>query len=385
MFVDKPLPSERPTGIGVASFNMALALSRRKNEVYFVCRGMSEDILTPNEYLTVRKITRFTRQNPFVALETLRNGRFDIFHIHSSSALISLLLGRMYGRIVICHAHGIEPLNPATMAIRRGMSMNIAQFVVAITENVKQELAKLYHIPLRKIVVVHNGVDSEEFRPLPKSPTILSKYDLQGFSRLILSVGALRGEKGQLRVIECLPQVLKRWPGLGYAIAGAQEDESYSRQVLERAQELGVAESVKLLGVVPRNELISLINSADLCVHPSAREGSANDLAILEEMACGKAVVAYSRDQSSWTIDDNVNGMIVRSEEIEVLRNSLLAVLETPELADKFGRAAREKAVSEFTWDETAKRLEDVYLQCSGQESKRGLLRPLSVNRFFSL
>lgn len=360
MFVDKPLPDERPTGIGIAAFSMAFALARRGHYVYYVCRGPKERVQLLNEHLTVREIRNYTRGNLLVAAE-LRNEGYDIFHFHSSAAVLSLILCRVSIKRVVAHAHGIEPLRPIAMAIRRGISMQLAQSVLAISEVVKDGIVKNYHISPRKVSVVSNGVDCETFHPTSRSWDLLSKYGLGHVERLIISVGAVRREKGQMRMIELIPDLLGHASSLMFVNVGPVEDEAYSNEILAKARELGVASHVLMLDRVGRKELADLINLADLCVHPSTREGSAEDMAVKEEMACGKPVIAYAKNRESRTIQHGVDGMLVGSARKDELSVAILEALDSQELSNRLGLAARAKAVSKFSWDITAKNLERIY------------------------
>jgi glycosyltransferase involved in cell wall biosynthesis len=153
--------------------------------------------------------------------------------------------------------------------------------------------------------------------------------------------------------------LLERWPRLVYVNVGRAYDASYREGVLKDAESLGVSERVRLLTDVPQEDLVGLINSAQACVHASTREGFG--LAVAEEMACGKAVVAFGIDSIPEIIEDGVDGVLVRPDDPDGLASSLLSLLGDQDRCRRIGEAARAKVVSRFTWEQTASRLEELY------------------------
>jgi len=235
--------------------------------------------------------------------------------------------------------------------------MSLSQRVIAVSERTRQDIIKNHGVPGSKVVVAYNGVDTEEFRPVPRQPSILRKYGL-GAEMLILSVGAVQPRKGQMRMVECMPKILSAWPGATYVNVGPTYDVAFTNSVLDRARQLGVSDAVRLLAGVPQEDLVALISAADLCVHPSSREPFG--LAVVEEMACAKPVVALDSGALPEIIDNMVDGVIVDSMG-RTLGDSILAILSDPALMRRMGAAARDKVTDKFTWDKTASRLEEIY------------------------
>jgi glycosyltransferase involved in cell wall biosynthesis len=359
MLVDKPLPSERATGIGVAAFNMSLALSRRGLTVHFICRGESNKTVWVNDHMAVHKVRNYSRDNLRVALDVMRRERPEVVHVHSTAALPSLLLGRALGRAVVVHSHGDEPLHPLRLGLMRKIEMDLSDQVVAVSEATRNDLINRKGLSPKKVVVAYNGVNIGDFKPSDRFSQVLAKYGLENFDRIILSIGAIQKRKGQWRIIRCLPTILKEWPNLAYVNVGRPYDEVYQARLREDAERLGISGNVKFLSAVPHDDLVSLINSAWLCVHPSSNEGFG--LAVVEEMACGRPVVAFNVAALPEIIENGVDGVLVAPEDSLGLTNSILNLLGDASLAKRMGEAARQKVATKFTWDLAAAQLEGIY------------------------
>ena len=133
---------------------------------------------------------------------------------------------------------------------------------------------------------------------------------------------------------------------------GTAYDDSHMCSVAERASELGVRRPVAFLEDVPQEDLVALINSADSCVHAATRVGFG--LAVVEEMVCGNAVVAFRMDSIPEIIDGGVDGLLADPNDDESLFRSLLMALGDWSLARSLDDAARAKVIDRFTWNRTA-------------------------------
>jgi len=282
----------------------------------------------------------------------------DVVHVHASAAAPSLVAAWALRRPTIFHSHSDQPLHPIRLTLIRNIEMTLSRKVIAVSESTRQDLIKNHGVPPEKIVVAYNGVDPEVFRPIQSYLPVLQKYGLDGFERIILSIGAVQPRKGQLLMVECLPEILKVWPRTAYVNVGTAYEQSFKDGLLGRARELGVSHAVRLLSGVPLGDLVALINAVDLCVHPSTKEGFV--LAVAEEMACAKPVVAFDIGAMREMIDNRVDGILVARGREELVK-SILEVLDDPGMMERMGAAARDKVVSKFTWEQTAIRLEQIY------------------------
>ena len=98
-----------------------------------------------------------------------------------------------------------------------------------------------------------------------------------------------------------------------------------------------------------------IIRSSDVLLFPSFFEGFG--LVILEAMACGLPVITTDATVGSDVIDNDIDGVVYNSFDIDRLKNIMLSFINTPTRAREMGLKAHEKA-SRFTWDSYGRRWE---------------------------
>jgi glycosyltransferase involved in cell wall biosynthesis len=359
MVADKQLPRDRPTGIGIVAYNLALAMSRHGVAVDYVCKGPSKDEIRINDYFTIHTVNHFSRDNAFAVRQIIKQTGCRLVHVHSSSAFPSVFLSKLLGRIVVTHSHGAEPLHPLRLALLRQAGVELSDKIIAVSKDTQSKVVRTHRVPRDKVEVVYNGVDTGVFRVVSGNEETLIKYGLGNLKGLILSVGAVQRRKGQWRIIESLPAILKKWPRLAYVNVGTAYDSSYRDKLIERVRELGLSQAVRFIEAVPQGDLVSIVNLATVCVQPSVLEPFG--LAVAEEMACGRPVVAFDVSALPEIIENGVDGILVAPEDARGLTNSILNLLEDPSLSRRIGEAARQKVATRFTWDMAATQLEGIY------------------------
>ncbi len=135
-----------------------------------------------------------------------------------------------------------------------------------------------------KKVVTGHGIDLEHFTPTASAPAAPPR---------ILSVGRLTPSKDPLTIVAALGLLVARGHDLGFDIVGgglAAGDDAYGRSVQAAIERGGLAERVRLVGVVPYKHVPERFQRAT-CVVNASFTGSV-DKVVLEAMACGRPVLS---------------------------------------------------------------------------------------------
>ena len=189
-------------------------------------------------------------------------------------------------------------------------------------------------------VLITPGVDIERFTPGP--PASARPRDIVYVGRMD-KTSAWKGVDVLLRafaLLDDLPEVRLRLVGSGDALPG----------YLELARELGVADRVEAVGALGGNALVEAMQQAAVMVLASTTDAECAGTVLMEGMACATPIVASDVGSLAYVVRDGVAGTIVEPSNPEALAKACRTVLGDGELADRMGRAGRERAVGEFAW-----------------------------------
>jgi glycosyltransferase involved in cell wall biosynthesis len=162
-------------------------------------------------------------------------------------------------------------------------------------------------------VVISNGVDTERFRPAP-ADQFMRRFGLSKSKLNLLYLGRLHKEKNVETLVRGMAMIHKRHPGTHLFIVGLGYDKPVLAQLAARE---GITSEITFCGFVPDAELPAAYSACDLFVLPSLAE--LEGMAVLEAMACGKALlIANSRDSAATDFVQD-NGLLFEARNPENL------------------------------------------------------------------
>jgi phosphatidylinositol alpha-1,6-mannosyltransferase len=280
--------------------------------------------------------------------------RPDVIHCGKClpEGLLAVAIERWRGIPFLCYAHGEELTLASTSRELRRLSQYVlraASRVIANSHFTRELLIDEWRIAPEKIVVMHPGVDTSRFVPVPPD-TEVRRHLGWANRRVILTVGALQKRKGQDTLIRALPAIRRRCPDVLYAIAG----EGWEREYLERlVKEHDVGDLVQFRGVPTDEELIQCYQQCDLFVLPNRRIGwdvEGFGIVLLEAQACGKAVIAGQSGGTGDALETGVTGQLVRCDAPEDLATAVVTLMTETERVRTMGVRARQFVVDRFDW-----------------------------------
>lgn len=173
---------------------------------------------------------------------------------------------------------------------------------------------------------------------------------------VILCSGRIFAEKGQLTLIEALPEVLAHVDATVCFVGG--NDPVYYQNLLDLAVENNVEKNIYFAGPRPYAEMPGIYRGADIVVAPSLSETFG--MAILENMAMGNIVVASRVGAVPDLIDSEVNGMLVEPRDPHALAQAIIRGLTDKSLRRRIWENAPRKAAM-FDIRKTAEEVEKIY------------------------
>lgn len=235
---------------------------------------------------------------------------------------------------------------------RYGLSQ--AGAVTAISRFTRERFS--YFVPDIDPVVIGHGTPSL-FLSAPRStnpPLVASPY--------LLSVGAVKPQKGYSISLEAFARVRKRFTDLHYVIVGHLGDR-HLQDVRARIRELTIERQVHFFERLTDAELISLYDHAELFILTPRTIGSVVEgfgLVYREAGARGLTVVGSRDCGAEDAIIDGKTGILVPQGDAEAVRNAIETLLADPVMRRRMGEEGR-KLAREWTWDRVAREYKKVY------------------------
>jgi D-inositol-3-phosphate glycosyltransferase len=301
--------------------------------------------------------------------------RPDVAHAHFwMSGIATMAAGRGVAVPVVLTYHALGTVKRRyqgsrdTSPRRRiGYERALGLGVDRVIAQCRDEVGELLRmgIPRNRIALVPSGVDITRFTSdgpaMPRD---------NGRPR-ILSVGRLVERKGFADLIRAMRAVpAAECVVIGGPPADRLDTDPYARRLRELAAETGVADRVRLVGAIPREDMPTWYRSADILVAAPWYEPFG--LTPLEAMACGVPVIASAVGGLADTVVDQVTGDLVPPRDPAALGRALRALLGDPVRRLSYASAAVDRAGSCYSWRRAADQIAAVYAAITGSRRPSG-------------
>ncbi|WP_083941823.1 glycosyltransferase [Sanguibacter suarezii] len=256
------------------------------------------------------------------------------------------------------HRHqGDRDTSPAGRVDLERLLCAEVDLIVATCSDEVAELTALGADPDR-IEVVPCGVDLDKFRlPVPGQSERVRPDD----GRFVaLSVGRLVERKG----IETIVRALVDTPDVELVVAGGPpaadlDVDVEAARLRALAQELGVADRVRLVGSLTQDEVRAAMHAADVVVCDPWYEPFG--IVPIEAAACGRPVVGSAVGGLLDSVLHERTGLLVPPQDPVALARALLRLHSDPGLGEALGAAGRRRAERLYGWSTVAERTAHAY------------------------
>ncbi len=220
-----------------------------------------------------------------------------------------------------------------------------ARIVLTVSEHSRRSILRRLKLPDEKVVVVHDGVNMEQFHPCDPAP-VRAKYGLGG--RYILFVGSLDPRKNLDRLLQSL-MLLSDIHNLELVIVGS------GSSIFRPVSVSRPKRRTRLLGYVPDEDLPGLYSGAALFILPSLFEGFG--LSVLEAMACGTPVISSYAGALPEVVGDAA--LQIDPTSVEGMAEAMRTLLSQDSLRDELRQKGLERACL-FSWQRSAEQVWEV-------------------------
>lgn len=277
-------------------------------------------------------------------------GPYNIVHIHAEGPAFFCWLPKMMHKKVIVTVHGLDWKRDkwgkfASWYIRQGeiQAVKHADHIIVLSDNIKNYFWTTYH---RKVDFIPNGVNRPE---ILEAKEITKKWGLNKGS-FILYVGRIVPEKG-------LEYLLQAWKNIKtdkkLVIAGGTSD---TDEYVNRMKSISDGR-VLFTNFVSGRVLKELYSNAYLYCLPSNLEGM--PLTVLEAMSYGNCCLTSDIEECIEVIEDK--GVTFKKGNIEDLRTTLQALLDNPEIVERYKKDTQDFICDKYSWDDVVEKTLRLY------------------------
>jgi glycosyltransferase involved in cell wall biosynthesis len=296
-------------------------------------------------------------------------GGFDVIQACNPPDTIFLIGGfyKFFGKKFIFDHHDINPelyvakFNRKDFFYRLLLTLErwtfkTADVCIATNDSYRRIAIERGGVSPSRVFVVRSGPDLSRLKILPPDPALkCGRRFLVGYVGVM---GRQEGIDGLLTAVRHIVHDLGR-QDIHFGLVGGGTSLSEAKAL---AKELGLDEFVTFTGRVPDDELLAMLNTADICVNPDV----ANDMndkstmnKIMEYMALGKPIVQYDLTEGRVSAQD-ASLYAAKNDPID-LANKMLTLLDDQALRQRMGVIGRERVRTVLAWDHEVPRLLAAY------------------------
>ena len=365
-------PFPWPRGTPIRIHRIAEAVARRGHAVHVVTYHLGEDLADPPFVVhRIRDVPAYRRTDPGPTVRKLfqldpmlsgllrrlhREIRFDLVHAHHYEGLL-VASHAVRATPIVYDAHTLltSELPSYPLGLPRGCIRAVAPWldghlprradrIIAVSETIRHTLTTLGASAPQRIHVIPNGVECEHF-PV--------EWGITPDGRTIIFTGNLAPYQGVNLMLEAFAHLHARRADVRLMIV----TDSPFTPFEALAQRLGVRSGVDLRrATFPQQP--ALLAAATVAINPRVRcDGIPQKL--LNYMAAGLPIATF--ESSSGPLRHEVTGLRVPDGDTAAMADALERLLTDRVLARTLGDAARDQARREYSWEQVAARVEQVY------------------------
>ena len=331
--------------VGVAARQRNLGVLRRR---YFTPQGLA------NRLCRLVGAAFFMRR-------LIREQRLAIVHSNTTAVLAGALAAWLAGVPHVWHVHEITT-RPRWFAWAMAQCVGrLSQRAVFVSAATRDHLCALSPRVRSKAVVIHNGIDTARARGGQRG-VLRRECGWMESHCIVGMVGRINWWKGQGALLDCAARLLPAHDSLRFLMVGGtfDGDNRVRDALLAAIAQQGLAGRVVVQDF--RDDVGNVLADIDIFVLPST-EPDPFPTVVLEAMAAGKAVVAFSHGGVCEMVEDGVSGILCRPGSIDSMSEAIARLAASAPLRAQMGQAGRERLHRLFTRDAFIDRFAALYAE----------------------
>lgn len=285
----------------------------------------------------------------------VRLQKLGVHHLHvhfaGMAARTAFWIKRFFGIEYSLTVHANDIFVPNDFEIGLSQIFSTVSAIVAVSDFAKNRLRDRFPDTASRVHRIYNGIDCNSFQPAEPLPP-----------PLILSVGRLISKKGFDVLIEACASLRNSGREFRCEIIG---EGPLSVELQGRIDRHGLGKQVLLAGPKPQAEIAARLSRATVMVLPCRvdADGAMDNLptVVMEAMASALPVVSTDVGGIAEMVRNGETGLLVSQNDPAATAEALSTLISNPELAQSFGRKARERAKEIFSIEKNVRALRKIF------------------------
>ena len=341
----------------VFQIDIIYSTSRNKNFVQ-----ESDGIFNRTYGLPIRRSASITDISNILKMrQIIKQNNYDIVHCHSTKAGFVGRLAAFVSRHsnVIYSPHGFMFCDNS-IPFKRFLYLSLEKYLGYLTKKLiavsgsERDLAIQHNIvPNKKIITLYNSIDPSDFNDYSYINRVPEK--LKDGSEIILgTVGRLYYQKDPITLIKSFKIINDRFPNTKLIMVGDGPLEQFCIKLIDK---LGLKTKVKLEGYQKNSK--SYYKMFDIFMLSSHYEGL--PYALLEAMCMGIPSVGTNVVGIKDLILHGETGFLAEEEDYVGLADSVISILNNPELLSQFSENAKRMTRESFNFNNGIIKYQEFY------------------------
>ena len=297
----------------------------------------------------------------------MHNIEVVVFGAAAPLALMAPKLRKAGVKKIIALTHGHEVwwarIFPFNLAMRR--IGNSVDHLTYLGEFTRQAISRsLSQKSIDSMVKIAPGIDTFHFSPQADATQRRTELGLES-KKIIISVGRLVHRKGQDKLIQAFPTIVREIPNAHLLIVGEGPYRAHLEKLVEK---LSLKANVTFVGRIFYNNLPSYLSASDVFVMPSRSrffglEVEGLGIVYLEASACAIPVVAGVSGGAPDAVQEGITGLCVDGTNIGQIAEAVIHICSDSKRATKMGLAGRNWVIEQWQWEIWSKQFNSLLMR----------------------
>lgn len=238
--------------------------------------------------------------------------------------------------------------------------------IVVVTPVFKEYLHEKWGVPLEKMSIVVNGVETDRFLPAVPSEDVRQKFGVTG--KFIVSYVGTMGMAHGLETVLGAAMLLRDTPEIVLLLVG----DGGNRENLQEMARIRGLTNVIFTGQQSRESVPEVINTSDVCLVMLKDEDVFKTVIptkMLEFMSCARPVVLSVGGQAEQILNEAGAGVSVKAGDAVAVAGAIRRMYEDAELRRRSGENGRRYIVNRMSRASTAQQYLEVLARVTGKSA----------------